>query len=139
MSYLGYYQLGDEVYLPVLTSSSINEEVEPSEAPVISIFNSIGALEANVKVPKINSSKKKYHFGAEYYLKYNLYLGKYTAIISYQKNGVFYSKVLYFDVYNTGDINGGPMSMTAVKFENANFLISQLSSGVIIRGKLNEL
>lgn len=138
MSYLGHYQLGDEVYLPVLTSSNIGREVEPTEAPVISIFNSLGDLEATVKVPKISSSRKKYHFGIEYYLKYTLALGKYTAIVSYEKNNVFYIKALYFDVYNSGDINGGPVSMTAVKFENANFVISQLSSGVIIRGKLNE-
>lgn len=138
MSYLGYYQRGDEVFIPAFTLSNLGEKISPDNAPIILLFNSSGALEKQFTAPKIGKVTDIFHFGAEYFLRSGISSGKYTAIIAYDKNPDFYIRVVYFDVYNSGDNHGSPVSMIAVKFENANYVVSQLSSGSIIRGRLNE-
>lgn len=138
MSYLGYYQRGDEVFIPIFTSSKLGEKIAPDNAPIVLLFNSTGALEKQFTAPKIGKVTDIFHFGAEYFLKSGISSGKYTAIIAYDKNPDFYIRVVYFDVYDSGDNHGSPVSMIAVKFENASYVMSQLSSGSIIRGRLNE-
>ncbi len=138
MSYLGYYQKGDEVFIPIITSASNGDKISPDNAPIVLLFNSIGLLEKQFTAPKIGNITESYHFGSEYFIKSNLSAGKYTAIIAYDKNPDSYIYAIYFDVYDTGDSHGNPVSMISVKFENANFVVSQLSSGSIIRGRLNE-
>lgn len=135
MSYLGYYQKGDEVFIPIITSSSSGEKISPDNAPIVLLFNQIGLLEKQFTASRLGNQSDSHHFGAEYFLKSS---GKYTAIIAYDKNPDYYIKVMYFDVYDSGDSHGNPVSMISVKFENANFVVSQLSSGSIIRGRLNE-
>lgn len=138
MSYLGYYQRGDEVFININTKSRLGEKISPDNAPLILLFNSTGALEKQFTAPKIGKVADIFHFGAEYFLKSGVSSGKYTAIIAYDKNPDFYIYPVYFDVYDSGDNHGSPVSMIAVKFENANYVVSQLSSGSIIRGRLNE-
>lgn len=138
MSYLGYYQKGDEVFIPIITSSILGQKLAPDNAPLVLFFNSVGALEKQFAAPKIGTVLDIFHFGAEYLLRTASSSGKYTAIIAYDKNPDFYIYPMYFDVYDSGDSHGNPVSMVAVKFENASYVVSQLSSGSIIRGRLNE-
>lgn len=138
MSYLGYYQRGDEVFIPIITSSEQGKKLAPDNAPLVLIFNSSGFLEKQLTAPKIGNASDIFHFGAEYFLKSATSSGKYTVIIAYDKNPFFYIYPMYFDVYDSGDVHGNPVSMIAVKFENASYVVSQLSSGSIIRGRLNE-
>lgn len=138
MSYYGYYQRGDEAYIPMLTATGLDVPTEPDNPPLCLLFNPSGILEKQFTVPRVSSGSNAWYFGAEYFLGKTFSPGKYTVVFAYDDNPDYYIRVAYFDVYDTGDFHGNPISMTAISFENVKYVVSQLTSGSVIRGKVYE-
>jgi hypothetical protein len=138
VSYYGIHQKGDEVYVPVATLSGEGLLLEPDNPPLCLVFNPAGVLEKQFTIPKAGSGADSWHFSMEYFLGKTFNAGKYTVIFAYDDNPDYYITAAYFDVYETGDSHGNPISMTAIGFENVKYVVSQLTSGAIIRGRVYE-
>lgn len=138
MSYYGYHQRGDDVYVPLAALSEEGIPVTVDNAPLCLIFNPSGVLEKQFTVPKMGSMSDIWHFASEYFLGKNSPLGKYTVIFAYDDAPDYYITSCWFDVYDTGDSHGNSISMIPVKFESVKYVVSQLTSGSIVRGRVNE-
>lgn len=138
MSYYGFHQKGDEVYVPVATLSGEGFPLNPDNPPLCLIFNPSGVLEKQFTVPRVHNGTDPWLFAMEHFLGKTFSLGKYTVIFAYDDAPDYYITAAYFDVYDTGDSHGNPISLTSVSFENVKYVVSQLTSGAIIRGKIYE-
>lgn len=132
MEFLGRYQRGDVVPIPVITANATPVPTLPGAAPVAYIYKAGTFLEA-VKLP----IKDRYLVTA--FFLFPLFLGaKYTAAhyqvwLTYSVSSTVYATVATFEVVSSGNKDGDLVSLTTKNFPAVAHALGQTRSGRIRR------
>ena len=139
--YLGRYQLGDSVIIPLVTSDSQDIPFPPDFMPTARIVPvGPGAAGQVWEVPVLPLDPPDVFLGS-FVLTSRLSpypavpIGRYTVRIDYSIDSVKYVRTATFDVTTGGDASGGVISLKETRRPPGSAVVAQLSSGVLVSGR----
>ena len=133
--YRGRYQLGQEIPLTVLTVNGSGTPTAPTEAPFYEVHNTSGKVKSGKFMPVLDRFGVTGLFQANVRLDTDFSPGRYTVVYRWLAGsfqGVEYSS---FEVVAGGDADGAVIAAFWYERPHADFLVQQLDSGKLVRGK----
>ena len=122
--FLGRFRRGDEVTIGI-TLAGI-----PDSPPLATLYGPTGQAEASYYMPTSD--------GLEFSVSPMVGawpLGTFSVSIAYSIGGVAASLGMSFDVVSGGDSGGSVISMHVHSRPESNYVVAQLSSGVVVQGR----
>lgn len=133
MTYLGRQQLG--TYLDVYFQSRLaGVATLPDAVPSVRIY-SASSLVYSKKMPIIDKSYSPGLFRSQVFLGTGFDVGQHTVHIGYAIAGNPKVEIRNFEIVPGGNVLGQVLGMTYVHYPQADFIVYQTESGLILRGK----
>lgn len=130
----GNVQLGQEVVLGLQCVNASGVPVRPDSAPVIDVY-APGHVVAGKKIPIMDKADATGYF--QYGLFLDLKFSEGPAIVTYRYTaGAFEGfEEDTFDIVPGGHPDGSVISLSWFHRPHANFLVAQLTSGKLVKGR----
>lgn len=134
--YLGDYQLGDRLPLEVFCQNAAGLPVEPDAAPVATVY--AGSATTSVVSQLLPPADR---FGAPGLFQHTMHLdgrfntGRYNVLFSWLASGSPRVSLARFYVLPNGNAAGAVIAMTHYRQPQAEFLVQQLDSGRLVKGR----
>jgi hypothetical protein len=132
--YRGRRQLGTDLFVGVLTTDDDSRPTAPDAAPTMKIYSESG-LVLTKQIPAVDVEFITGLFGYRLFLGALYAVGLYQIIYSYSLAGVPQMQGDTFEIIAGGNPVGSVISMFPFLPGPAAFLVQELDSGVILRGK----
>ncbi len=128
--YLGRYQLGEYIQIPVQTHSGSIEEVAPTAAPQISIYktNDTPILNASRMAPQDRPTRTGW-FTTNILLDSTYSAGRYFGTITWAYSGSNYSDQFTFEVVAGGNAYGPYENIDFYERPHADYVVGFTASG----------
>lgn len=136
--YLGRYQLGEDMPLPLTTVDASNLPTAPDNAPVAQIFNSSGTQVMSGRMPvmdRYGTSTACTFFMLPVYLSGDYSAGLYSYVLTWNIAAAPFVETGTFEVVAGGDSNGTVIAMTFFHKPQADFVVYQTDAGKLRRGR----
>lgn len=135
MSYRGRYQLGQEIPLGVLTVNASGAPSFPTTAPHMDVFSGSAKVVSGKLLPVVDRGGQTGYFHYPLYLGPQFAAGRYSVVYRYLV-GTYLGQVEdTFEVIAGGDDEGEVLAMHWFERPQADFVVQQLSSGKLVRGR----
>jgi len=131
----GRYQIGQEVPLSVLTVNASRVPSFPTVAPHFEVFSSSAKLITGKLMPVMDRNGATGLFQALLRLDARFSAGRHQAVIHYKVGTYYGQQVLDFDILAGGNASGAVEAMHWLERPHANFVVHQLDSGEIHKGR----
>jgi hypothetical protein len=133
--YRGRYRLGEEPLFTVLCVNNSGVPVEPDTAPTLRLYASDGTAVTTKTLPAIDRYARTGLFGLRLYLGADFALGQYLVLYQYSVSATAKGAWDRFEVVGGGHKDGAVLAMAYFHRPNADFIVQQLTSGKIQRGR----
>lgn len=130
----GRYPLGEEVPLSVLCRNNARTPTAPVAAPAAAIWLGSTKIQT-ITLPAIDRAALTGLFGKGLFLGAAYTTGLYEVFYTYTVGSLAVVEVDQFEVVDSGDPNGSVIAMYGFERPQATFLVHQVDSGKIKRGK----
>lgn len=132
--YRGRYRVGDELYLGVLCVNAVGAPAAPTEAPTADIWTA-GVRTKAVLLPAVDRPAVVGLFAQRLFLGQDFAPGRYEIHYRYRAAGFPNVVTDTFEIAPGGDAAGSVVSMAGYKRPQATYVVHQLDSGRIRKGK----
>lgn len=133
--YLGRFPLGREIRIPALCVNAQLVASFPTTAPELDVFGPLGKIYSGLLMPVRDRSRATGLFYRQVLLNARFSTGKHQAVIRYQI-GSYEGQVNHtFDIIAGGDDEGAVIAMHWYERPNGAFIVRQLDSGKIVKGR----
>ncbi|NJL70157.1 MAG: hypothetical protein HC888_00485 [Candidatus Competibacteraceae bacterium] len=134
MIFLGRFRSGDEMVVPLCTTSDEQVPVAPDEAPNVTIYSSSDKI-VSYKMPAMEKSSLVGNFRLPVFLSELFPVGQYTMLFTWFVGSTPYTETGCFVVETGGDPNGSVIAMHCFERPNARYLVHSTDAGRIFKGK----
>lgn len=135
VSYLGRYQVGQEVPLILWVRNQDRTPSFPDDVPLARVVDSSGSHIASVKMPVVDRYTVTGLFQAYLPLSTEYAVGKYTVEYQYRVSGYSGLLLATFEVVPGGDVGGSVISLYTVERPEARYVVAQLDTGRLVAGR----
>lgn len=132
--YRGRYSLGQEIPLGVLTVNADGTPTLPTTAPHMDIFSSSAKVLEGKLIPIIDRGGQTGYFQYPLFLGPLFAAGRYSVIYRYLVGSYLGQVEDVFEVL-AGDDEGAVIAMYWYERPHAAFVVQQLDSGLLVRGR----
>lgn len=133
-AYLGRYRRGQVVPLQVLCYGPDMTPRPPDRAPVAHVYSSAGIVES-AELSQADPLGEEGLFLSRLPIGHRYSLGRYSVVYVYVSGDYEGVAVDHFEVIPGGDQNGGVISLHAFDRPESQYVVAQLDSGKLIRGR----
>ena len=133
--YRGRYMLGDHLPLGVLTVDGSQTPVAPTAAPTLDIYSSSAKVIANKSLPCIDRYGVTGVFGMRLFLDARYATGLYCVVYRWTTGSYKGLEIDDFEIIAGGDPDGVPIATHLYHRPDSDFIVQQLDSGRIIKGR----
>ena len=133
--YCGRHFQGTEVSLSVLCKSASDVPVAPDAAPSIDVYSSTAKVLAAKTIPPIDRYGLTGLFGLRLFLDARYAAGLYTVVYRWVSGSFKGTQLDDFEVLPGSSADGTPIATYLYKRPHADFLVQQLDSGELLRGR----
>lgn len=135
MSYLGSYQLGQEVAFRIYCRTAAKVPTAPDAAPVIAVYSGSSKVYGGRSIPSKDRGIVTGLFEGKILLNEAFSEGEYTIHIRYSLSGVMVGETRSFTVLPGGGGSGYVNSIYAYDRPHASYLVQGRTAGRVYRGK----
>ncbi len=135
MPWRGRHQLGVEVPLGVLCVDANGVAVAPTDAPWMEVYASTEDVIVAKRIPPLERGVVTGLFQYGLFLSSLFTEGTYTVKYNWISGGVSYAELDTFEVMPGGNAGGAVISLYFYERPGARFLVQQLDSGRLVRGR----
>lgn len=130
----GRYQLGEELPLLIQCVDDVGSPVAPNAAPVAHIWSET-ALVKSLSIPAMDQQTVTGLFGMRLFLGGAFAAGIHQVLYKYTAGSFTNVITQMFQILPGGDPDGAVVSMYGFRLPFATFLVHQLDSGKVQKGK----
>lgn len=136
MAYRGRYPLGVEIPLGVLCVNASGTPIAPTEAPLLEVYSDAAASPVVVKrIPPLERAAVTGLFQYPLFLGGAFSAGHHTAVYRWRNGGTQFHSSDTFQVIAGGHEDGAVISLFWYEQPGSRFLVQQLDSGKLVRGR----
>lgn len=132
--YLGRRPLGQEVPFTVSAVDGGGASSWPSDPPIIEIWKDNTLVIAGVPMPKIDNAEVGL-FRRVFFLDRRFSIGRYRSISRWKVGSYLGVQIDHWEITAGGDPDGSVIGMAYHEMPFASFIVQQLDSGNLVRGK----
>jgi hypothetical protein len=132
--YLGAYQLGSRVQLPAFNADLGVAPANPTAAPRAVVYPASGRPANSYLLPPLDLDNATGLFGFTAHLG-NYSVGDYAVLVCYSSGGTPRAELHRFTVLTGGHADGTVIAIYPYHRPQAEFLVQQLDSGKLFRGR----
>lgn len=130
--YLGRFQLGDRMAIPLLTTDADYAPDLPAAAPVLKLYGPSGAtVVVEYKMPPVDKVNYPGLFMIPVHLGPLFSVGQWEAVMWYDSA----QQTANFDIIAGGNSDGHVIALHWYQRPHADFLVQQLDSRKIVKGR----
>lgn len=134
MPYLGRYRLGDDVPLTLQCVDASGTASVPTEAPYADVWNASAKI-MTLRLPVADKFQATGLFHQLLRLGIDFATGHYRVVYRYLVGSFVGQEVDVFQIVAGGDVGGPVLAMHAYDRADATFIVHQLSSGRLVKGR----
>jgi hypothetical protein len=131
----GRYQLGEEVPLKLLCVNGAGAPVAPDAAPTVDIWRGATKVLAGAMLPTLDRAAATGLFRLGVFLGGAFSEGRHTAVFRYRAGSYYGQAVEDFEVVPGGSRDGAVVAVHWYERPHAGFVVQQLDSGKLTRGR----
>lgn len=133
--YRGRYQLGQEVPLGVLCLNAADTPTAPDRAPTMKVWDAAGTRVADLAIPALDRYAVTGLFRHRLFLDGRFAAGRYTVTYHWNAGSFVGLDADTFEIAAGGHADGSVVAMTWYHRPQAEFIVQQLNSGAIVKGR----
>lgn len=133
--YRGRVPLGIHLPLSVRTLDASRRPVAPTTCPVLDVYSSAGTKVVSKLIPIEDAGAVTGFFNYRLFISPAFDVGKYTAVYHWNDGSHAGAEVDVFEVIGGGNNEGTVISMREFVRPHARFVVHQLDSGKLKRGR----
>lgn len=133
--FLGRYALGSHVPLSVVATAADGQPAAPTECPTVSVYDADGAVVESRLIPARDRGAVTGLFGYRLRLSASYAAGHYTVAYRWRSGAHRGVATAAFEVTPGGDAEGAVIAMHDYNRPDARFIVHQLDSGKLKRGR----
>jgi hypothetical protein len=131
----GRYQLGEEIPLSVLCVDADGAPANPSVAPHMDIYRGATQVLAGKLLPQLDPGGATGLFGLRLFLGADFSEGRHTVVYRYLTGSYLGQQTEEFEVVAGGHRDGAVLAMHWYERPHARFVVQQLDSGKLVKGR----
>ena len=135
----GRFQLGEHVPLAVLCRNSSGQPAAPDAAPQVDVYSDTTHPTTGKAIPAQDKSLVTGLFTYRLFLGSGFVVGRYTVTYHWVIGANHGMQVDDFEIVGGGHEDGEVISMYFYDRPHADFIVQQLSSGKVVRGRNPEV
>lgn len=135
MAYRGRRQLGQEIFLAVLTVDGNGTPTIPDNVPTMKIYTGSGTLVLARSIPIFDRYGTTGLFAYRQFLDGRFASGQYRVTYAWSISGTRYLDEDGFEIVDGGNADGAVLAMTTFVKPQATFIVQDLSSGKTVKGR----
>jgi hypothetical protein len=132
--WLGRFQLGVEVVLPVQCTDAAEAPSWPDTAPAVEVWSDSAKVLARL-MPAAERQLTTGLFRLPLFLAGQFAAGRYTAIARWENDAFNGVDIHHFEIVPGGNQRGAVIAMAYFEKAGTRFIVQQLDGGTIVRGK----
>ncbi len=131
--YLGAAQLGERFPIGAFCDSAFagGAAVSPASAPTITVWNDAGSVVYQGAIPPVDLTAGQGLFSRTLHLGPAFSVGRHAVKVDYGTR----SAIAHFEILPGGSTDGAVIAIAYVDRPHARFVVQQLDSGRIVRGR----
>lgn len=130
MSFLGRYQLGEIVPLPLTTVNASDTPSAPAAVPTCQVYRGVTPV-AGFTLPAVDNANLPGFFLYPLFLEAKFSAGNYRVVFHWAISSTTFTTLACFDVLSSGDAEGGGIALGTLRMPGMNFALMQTRSGRI--------
>lgn len=131
----GRIQLGEHLHLTVRTTDADGRPVAPDACPLLSVYDPTGAKLVSKLIPIADPAAVTGYFGYRLHLGAGFTIGKYRVLYTWAASGHHGAELDSFEATGGGDNQGCVIALKEFVRPHARFVVHQLDSGRLKRGR----
>lgn len=133
--YRGRWQLGQEIPLAVLCVDADETPTNPDAAPFLDVYSTSAKVIAGRRLPLLDRNGQRAFFQLNLRLDSRFAAGVYQVVYHYTIGSYLGQVHDTFEVVAGGDADGASIAAYWYERPHADFLVRQLDSGQLVKGK----
>lgn len=133
--YRGRHTLGQHLNLSVRTTDGATTPLLPDACPVLDVYTAAGVKVRSRLIPVADAGAVTGYFAYRLFLGADLAVGQYLAVYHWRSGSAAYAELDTFEVTGGGQGEGCVLAMREFVRPNARFVVHQLDSGKLKRGR----
>lgn len=131
----GRYQLGQEVVLSVLCTDASGTPTAPTSAPHLDVFRGATKVLSGALLPSLDVGATTGLFQRSLFLGAIFSAGRHTVVYRYLVGSYLGQHTEEFEIVAGGNANGHVIAAHWYERPHAGFVVQQLDSGKLIKGR----